>query len=670
MNKQHLIIDSFDPLDSSEQLEQELARYKRMSHGSGYGFWEWDLDTQAVNLIGELWGQLGYNAEAIEGLSDSRKISQLVHPDDVRGVRFNFRSQLKYDVPLILECRLRTAAGSYVWTQVRANSVHDDSGRVKLISGIVFDITALKRAEEALRDSQARQERIIAASNDGIWEWQAGESGIHFSSRCWEHIGYGEDDDEVNQGENRFHVWRSLMHPDDVMAFDRALARHHKYHEPFDIEYRINTKDGDVRWIRARGKACYDSDGAPMRMSGTNMDITSLKRAEERVMLAKEAAEEANQAKSDFLSSMSHELRTPLNAILGFAQLFDYDGNLSDEQHSNVQEIRKAGQHLLKLIGDVLDLSKVEAGCMSLSLEPVLASRVLQECFTLAQPLAEIKGVRLDSIFNDLDSTYIQADAVRFKQALLNLISNGVKYNRSGGEVIVSFSARNTAEGDFLRIEIRDNGLGIPRHKQGEMFQSFNRLGAESSGIEGSGVGLVITKRLIEMMAGTISFDSVEDEGTAFWIDLPLVQEWTVAQRAPSPQPTPERSQELLVNKPCTVLYIEDNPSNIRLMEQIFERFDCLTLEVAEESFQGVYKARTINPDVVILDINLPGLDGFEVLKVLQQDAVTENIPVLGLSANAMPFDIERGMDAGFYDYLTKPVELDRLIAAFNKLLA
>ncbi len=664
-----LTADSRQPDLSTHTLQQQLDRYQRFSRGNGYGFWEWNLESQRVSLVGELWSQLGYSNDDIADLGDAKKMPALIHPDDRRGVRLNLHSQLKFDLPLILECRLRAVSGSYVWTQVRANSVHGDNGRVKLISGIVFDITALKRAEEALLDSQARQERIIAASNDGIWEWEAGAGGIHFSSRCWEHIGYSSDDDAINQGENRFHVWRSLMHADDVRAFDRALARHHKYHEPFDIEYRITTKSGDTRWIRARGKASYDANGAPARMSGTNMDITSLKRAEERVIQAKEAAEEANQAKSEFLSSMSHELRTPLNAILGFAQLFEYDGSLSVEQQQNVQEISKAGQHLLKLIGDVLDLSKVEAGRMSLLLEPVLASRVIKECFALVQPLAEIKGVRIDCVLNDFENTYIQADAVRFKQALLNLISNGVKYNRPGGEVIINLFLRQTSQGHFLRIEVRDSGLGIALHKQAEMFQPFNRLGAECSGIEGSGVGLVITKRLIEMMAGQISFASVENEGSTFLLDMPLVQEWSLPSRETGIIPPPERAQTLSVIGHYRILYIEDNPSNIRLMQQLFVRFKTLTLLVEEESFKGLYQARTTLPDVIILDINLPGLDGFDVLKVLQQDAATRDIPVLGLSANAMPRDIERGLDAGFNEYLTKPVELDRLIAALNKLL-
>ena len=664
----NLDVDSEVATLSEDELRCELTRYKRFSHGSGYGFWEWSLETEMACLRGELWGQLGYSAEHIATLNDSKKVLSLVHPDDIHGVRFNLRSQLKYGVPLILECRVRTADEHYVWTQVRANSVTDGQGKVRLISGIVFDITALKRAEESLRDARERQERIITASNDGMWEWDAREVGFHFSSRCWEHIGYDSEDVVISPDEDRWKVWRSLMHPDDLPKFDRALMRHYKYQEPFDIEYRIYTKSGDLRWVRARGKASYDSNGAPLRMSGTNMDITSLKRAEERVMLAKEVAEKANHAKSDFLSSMSHELRTPLNAILGFVQLFDYESNLTNEQMQNIQDIRKAGQHLMRLIGDVLDLSKIEAGHMSVSLEPVLISRVLKECFTLLQPLAEAKGVRVECIFNDLDTSYITADVIRIKQVLLNLMSNGIKYNRAGGELIISFSERKYQTSQYLRLEIRDNGLGIAKSKQNEVFQPFNRLGAEDSGIEGSGVGLVITKQLVEIMKGLISFESFEDIGSVFWIDFPVVSLEDLT-RGGSSGMSSERAQKLTIKGQYQILYIEDNPLNIRLMVQIFDRFDCLTLEVADESFQGLFKARTMNPDVVILDINLPGLDGFEVLKVLQQDEATKNIPVMALSANAMPFDVERGLEAGFVEYLTKPVDIERLMGTLNRLL-
>jgi len=650
-----------------EQLRSIAARYQRIFHGSGYGFWEWDLTQSRIDWSGGFWESLGYDEEDMRRVSDSRQLPDFIHPDDREAMHEAVREHLRSGEPLNTSYRIATKNGDYVWTQVRADSIRDKEGRALYLSGVNFDITELKKVEAALRESQARQARIIQASNDGIWEWYANRDGFHFSARCWEHLGYNDNDDVVNRGRNRLSVWRSMIHPEDLPKFDKTLDNHMAGQGPFDIEYRIFGKSGEVRWIRARGRASFDEQGRPLLMSGTNMDITDIKRAEERVVQAKEAAEKANQAKSDFLSSMSHELRTPLNAILGYTQLFNYDDNLNPGQRDNVKEIRKAGEHLLQLINDVLDLAKIESGRMTVSLEPVLLSRVIQECFTLLQPQADEQQVQLNACTQGLEHNYVVADQVRFKQALLNLISNGIKYNNRGGRVDIGLALCGANQ---LRLSVRDNGQGIPASRQKEVFQPFNRLNAECTGVEGSGVGLVITKQLVELMAGDMGFESVEGEGTEFWIDLPLSREWSRASVSPRNYEVREASvSPLSVERSFTLLYVEDNPSNIRLMEQICARYPQIRLEVAEEAFLGIYKARSEKPDVIILDINLPGMDGYEALSVLKRDPVTAGIPVLGLSANAMPYDIQRGRSAGFHDYLTKPVEIDHLIETLNRLL-
>ncbi|WP_341938592.1 PAS domain-containing protein [Marinimicrobium sp. C2-29] len=651
-----------------ERLRSLVARYRRIFNGSGYGFWEWDLTTHRIDWSGGFWESLGYNGEDMERVSDAHQLPDFIHPEDRENMLEAVREHLRSGEPLSTSYRIRTRDNDYVWTQVRANSIRDEVGRALYISGVNFDITELKNVEAALRESEARQARIIQASNDGIWEWYADREGFHFSNRCWEHLGYDEKDDIVNRGQNRLAVWRSHIHPQDLPKFDQTLADHMAGRAPFDIEYRIFGKNGDIRWIRARGRANFDHQGSPVRMSGTNMDITDIKRAEERVVQAKDAAEKANQAKSDFLSSMSHELRTPLNAILGYAQLFQYDQKLSEGQGENAREIRKAGEHLLQLINDVLDLAKIESGRMTFSMEPVLVSRVVAECFTLIQPQANAQGIKIHADMNRLESTYVVADNVRLKQALLNLISNAVKYNNVGGEVEVRLTEQ---EGNKLRISVRDTGDGIPASRQHEVFQPFNRLNAEYSNVEGSGVGLVITKQLVEMMAGKLNFDSAEGVGTEFWMDLPLSTQWSQDLLAPADRPRrgEHEAEMLAIERDCRVLYVEDNPSNIRLMQQVLGRYPNMQLEVAEEAFLGIYKARSELPDVIILDINLPGMDGYEALSVLKRDPVTAGIPVVGLSANAMPYDIERGKKAGFFDYLTKPVEINHLIHTLNKLL-
>ncbi|WP_111640689.1 hybrid sensor histidine kinase/response regulator [Marinimicrobium alkaliphilum] len=647
------------------ELRELAGRYRRMFNGSGYGFWEWDLVNQTLDWSGGFWEYLGYGEDDYKRVSDPALLPNFIHPADREAMQEAVREHLRTGIPLDITYRVLAKDGSYIWTQARADSIRDAEGRAMFISGVNFDITELKNVEAALRESEARQARIIRASNDGIWEWYSGREGFHFSSRCWEHIGYSQGDDAVNEGQDRLQVWRSHIHPEDVSKFDQALSDHMHGGDMFDIEYRIYSKQGELRWIRARGRASFDDEGKPSRMSGTNMDITDIKRAEERVVQAKEAAERANQAKSEFLSSMSHELRTPLNAILGYAQLFEYDTNINEQQLDNLHEIRKAGQHLLQLINDVLDLAKIESGKMTVSLEPVLVSRVISDCLTLVQPQADEKSIRITTVLNQLESIYVVADHIRLKQALINLMNNAVKYNRVGGDVEVKLSAQ---PGNQLRISVRDTGKGIAAARRGEVFEPFNRLNAEYSKVEGSGVGLVITKQLVEMMNGRLDFTSVESMGSEFWIDLPLASEQY--QDLVSEKTRVSNSPvALAVSSTKRLLYIEDNLSNIRLLEQVFDRYPQLELQVAEEAFLGIFKARSELPDAIILDINLPGMDGYEALSVLKRDSATQNIPVIGLSANAMPYDIERGKKAGFYNYLTKPVEINELISTLNEVL-
>lgn len=652
--------------DDIEVLRSTIRRFQRIFNGTGYGFWEWNLNSQHIDWSGGFWERLGYGPEDFDDISDSNKVISFMHPDD-RDYAINAaRLHLRFGEPLDITYRIRTKQGDYIWTQVRADSIRDESGRVTTMSGINFDITDIKKVEAALRDSEARQIRIVQASNDGIWEWYPDRGGFHFSQRCWELLGYRDVDDVITNGEDKLKIWRTHIYPADLEKFDNALSDHISLHTPFDVEYRLVNIQGEIRWVRARGKAIFDEKGNLEVMSGSNMDITEVKRAEERVLQAKEMAERANKAKSQFLSSMSHELRTPLNAILGYTQLFAYDGNLNEEQLGSLREIRKAGEHLLQLINDVLDLAKIESGNMTVSLEPVLLSRLIPECLTLTQPQADARAIKLHSHLHNLDQLYVMADHVRLKQVMLNLMSNAIKYNHVGGEVELSLHQPSP---NRLRIQVKDTGRGIPLARQAEVFQPFNRLSAENSNIEGSGVGLVITKQLVEMMNGSLDFTSQENLGSTFWIDLPLAVNWDRSSAEKARRFDDTKPGELKLDRQYKVLYIEDNPTNIRLMQQIFARYPLLELDTAEEAFLGVYKARSLEFDVIILDINLPGMDGYEVLQVLKNDPATEHIPVIGLSANAMPYDIEKGKHSDFYDYLTKPVEINKLVELLNQLL-
>ncbi|HSJ48597.1 MAG TPA: PAS domain S-box protein [Gammaproteobacteria bacterium] len=393
--------------------------------------------------------------------------------------------------------------------------------------------------------------------------------------------------------------------------------------------------------------------------TGVVRDISARKRAEEDLIAAREAAEAASRAKSEFLSSMSHELRTPMNAILGFGQLLQEDA-LSEDQAQSVQEILYAGHHLLDLINDVLDLSSIEAGKLSANIESISLQPMVENCLATMRSIAVQRNIELTC--NVSCDCYLQGDPRRLRQVLLNLLSNAIKYNREGGRVWVDCEAR---QGDVSRITIRDSGIGIASKAMVRLFRPFERLESAYSGIEGAGIGPALSKRLVEAMQGNIGASSTEGEGSCFWIELPRAVAAT--RSACSCDPVP--AQACRPDHRCTVLCIEDNPANQRLVRKVLDGNAGLTLLEAQTGEQGIELACEHHPDLILLDLGLPGIDGFETLRQLRADARTRDIPVVAVTANAMPRDIERGREAGFDDYLTKPIEVARFHAVVDRWL-
>ncbi len=382
--------------------------------------------------------------------------------------------------------------------------------------------------------------------------------------------------------------------------------------------------------------------------------------------MAMEEARSANYAKSAFLSSMSHELRTPLNAILGFAQILSSDRLPSTlaQKKEFAGHILKSGRHLLTLINEILDLAKVESGTVNLSLEPVALDAILQECRDMIAPLASQRGIGM--AFPDACPLNVLADRTRLKQILLNLLSNALKYNREHGTVSVACGVQ---PGGRVRISVRDTGIGLDSDQVALLFQPFNRLGQEGGTEEGSGIGLVVTKRLVELMDGHIGVTSEAGVGSTFWIEL------RVAESLPLPVspalPRPDLAGALLDNSaPVTLLYVEDNPANLTLVEEIVRYCPQLRLLTARDGRLGVDMALTQLPQVILMDINLPHINGTDALKLLRADPRTAHIPVIALTANAMPGDVERSMAQGFYRYLTKPINLEEFTEAINSTLA
>ncbi len=369
-------------------------------------------------------------------------------------------------------------------------------------------------------------------------------------------------------------------------------------------------------------------------------------------------AKKANLAKSDFLSSMSHELRTPLSAILGFAQLIESGTPPpTPTQKRSVDQILKSGWYLLDLINEILDLALIESGKLILSLEPISLAEVIRECKTMILPQADKRGITVSFPVLEFPHT-VKADRTRVKQVLINLLSNAVKYNREGGGIIVDCILMDEGR---IRVCVKDDGEGLSPEAMAQLFQPFNRLGQETTDVEGTGIGLVVCKRLVELMGGEIGVESTIGKGATFWIELNLSAEQTVQAHSIDDAELTNTHIDADTNS-HTLLYVEDNPANLMLVEDLIARRPDIRLLTARDATRGIEIARASLPDVILMDINLPGISGIKALKILSEDPLTASIPVVALSANAIPRDIEKGLEAGFFRYLTKPIKVNEFM--------
>ena len=386
-------------------------------------------------------------------------------------------------------------------------------------------------------------------------------------------------------------------------------------------------------------------------------DNSQRKQAELKLTQAMAVAEKANLAKSDFLSSMSHELRTPLSAILGFAQLIE-SGNPppTETQKRSIEQILQAGWYLLELINEILDLALIESGKLSLSLEPMGLADVMLECAAMIEPQAHKRGISVT--FPPLGMRhFVKADRTRVKQVLINLLSNAIKYNRIGGSVTVTCEERVPGR---IRIAVEDAGSGLAPEQIEQLFQPFNRLGQEANAEEGTGIGLVMTKRLVELMGGVIGLESTVGQGSTFWFEMDLTH--TRVQEASAANDQPIKTYRQTGAAQHLLLYVEDNPANLMLVEDLIARRPDIKLITARDGLEGVALARSAVPDMILMDINLPGISGITALLILAKDPATKHIPIVALSANAMPRDIAKGLDAGFFRYLTKPIKVNEFM--------
>jgi len=440
-----------------------------------------------------------------------------------------------------------------------------------------------------------------------------------------------------------------------------------------NYELTARARDGKETVVSYNASTFYDRDRNLQGVFAAARDVTERRRLDQALQEtnvalegAKSAAEKANAAKSDFLSSMSHELRSPLNAILGFAQLMESGAPPpTPAQKDSIEQILQAGWYLLELINEILDLALIESGKLSLSLEPLSLADVLGDCHAMIEPQAQVGGIRVTFPHFQLPA-FVHADRTRVKQVFINLLSNAIKYNRVGGRVDVRCGP---AQAGRTRISFQDTGEGLSADKLAQLFQPFNRLGQEGGVEEGTGIGLVVSKRLVELMDGVIGAESTVGVGSVFWIELLTSGAPALCSSVVEPSAALPVALQLDAQR-RTVLCVEDNPANLLLVERLLARRPDLQLLSARDGLGGIELARAARPDVILMDINLPGISGIHALGMLAQDRDTAHIPVIALSANAMPRDIERGLEAGFYRYLTKPIKVNEFMRTLDEALA
>jgi PAS domain S-box-containing protein len=523
---------------------------------------------------------------------------------------------------------------------------------------LIHEVSERKRVEDALRESVERFDWAVRGSSDGLWDglvlpdepWYSPRTPVWWSPRFKELLGYGED-----EFPNVLESFLTHLHPEDKDLVIAALFAHMDHKVPYDVEYRLLTKQCEYRWFRGRGQAVWDEAGNPIRMAGSVRDVTDRKLADEAMKEAKEAAEAANRAKSEFLANMSHELRTPLNGILGYAQILKRDKSLTDAQRTGVEVIQRSGEHLLTLINDILDLSKIEAQKLEIEPAPFHLPVFLENLADLTRIRAEQVG--LSFLYEPLSPlpAGVRGDEKRLRQVLFNLLGNAVKFTEQGGVV---FKVGYDGEGPErrLRFQVEDTGIGIPPDKLEEIFLPFQQVGDRSRQVEGTGLGLAISRRLVKLMGGTLEVESTPGKGSKFWVtlDLPELPEWDVA-------PKEERAVVGYKDGAKHILVVDDKWENRSVLANMLTP---LGFEVSEaaDGREALDKIAGRRPDLILMDLVMPVMDGFEATRRIRQSPTSKDVIVVALSASVFEQNRQESREAGCSDFLSKPVRTDDLL--------
>ncbi|MDR9499512.1 MAG: ATP-binding protein, partial [Hydrogenovibrio sp.] len=632
------------------KLQEREQLLLEAQHLASLGNWRANLITGELYWSDEIFRIFGYEPNSFSPTVSDFKAA--VHPDDIELVEQDMKNAELTGRHDVIH-RILLPDGKVRYVHELAQMQYDDSGKACCLAGTVQDVTDLKKAEQDLLVFR----RIFDSTDQGIGVTNA-EGHLLYSNPAHDDLHGYEPGECLGEHFNIFFSEKTKQWANDTIMSAISEGRGWSGILP------IVRKDGREVITASNVGFIADDKGNLQYLFNIMSDYGPELERQNQLENAREEAEQANQAKSEFLSSMSHELRTPLNAILGFGQVLQYDDRMHPDQQGSVQEILSGGKHLLELINEVLDLAKIESGHLELRIASLELCSLVKECMTLIKPLADKRGIEVSH--EGIGGLMIKADRTRLKQVLLNLLSNAVKYNREEGRVHIHIQ---NDERDQLRIGVSDTGEGLSEDQVAQLFQAFNRLDFKNSKVEGTGIGLTITKRIVEMMDGEIDVESKVGVGTTFWVDLPVgdEKETSLSRKASAPQATSETH-----DKPAsqhTLLYIEDNASNLKLVEKILGHKANLTLLTAETPEKGIELAFKRFPSLILLDINMPRMDGYKVLKVLQSNPKLNKTPVIAITANAMGHDIERGKEAGFVDYLTKPLDVEQFLSAIDRQL-
>lgn len=648
-------MDLTERLAERSQTQALTGRIELMVDSAGVGLWSVEPATGRAEWNSRMFEMYGLP----EGRAPTLKhwMQHLVHPDDRERLRHERQRAHAAGLPVFeTEFRIVRPDGGVRW--VVCSSRREESQEGTMVFGTHLDVTERRQTEEAL--SQARERIMLATRGAGIaaWDRDLVRGKSYWDPQMYLLRGLSPDDPRS------IRELRSCVHPDDLpgllAGYDLALAD--PLCDTTNCEFRVIWPDGSEHWLATRGTIVRNEAGVAVRVLGVNWDVTERKQADQ-ARRDKEAAEQASRAKSAFLARMSHELRTPLNAVLGFTQVLQADSpyGLTPGQRQKVDHIHTAGRHLLALIDDVLDLSRIESGALQLEQGPLDLVEVVNDALQLMGPMARRHDIAMAAA---AVSGRVVADPRRLRQVLMNLLSNAIKYNRPAGRVEVSAVAGEREHA----IVVRDTGRGMTPRQLAGLFEPFNRLGAERDGIEGTGIGLSIAQQLTQHMGGRLEVSSRPGQGSEFRLWLPSAPDGhaTLAEARAVPPELPAAAAGMALS----MLYIEDNEVNVLLVQELVALRPQIDLVCASDGLTGVAQALQRRPDVVLIDMHLPDIDGHEVLRRLRMRPELSAAKCIALSANAMPEDVAQALSEGFDDYWTKPIDVQRFLGALDALMA